>query len=168
VRVLRIAAPAALALLMLVAASAPAQVFIDPDSPSAKEYAIPLERERRQADPDVAPGGGVVQGDRSSPLFGAGIEPGEASSGGSDSAAQSPSGAGRGGAEPNGAARSGSGAVGGARDATAGDPPDAVRAAAANPGAPDGGIGTPLLIAGIAAAVLAIGGAAGFLLRRRD
>jgi hypothetical protein len=42
-----------------------------------------------------------------------------------------------------------------------------VRAATANPGAPDGGTDVTLTIAGIALSVLFVGGAAGFLWRRR-
>ena len=60
--------------LLATTAVARGQVVIDPDSPSAKEYAIPLENERRQADPETAPQDGVTQGERSSPLFGSGIE----------------------------------------------------------------------------------------------
>jgi hypothetical protein len=167
VRALRIAAP--VAVLLLLPAVAPAQVFVDPDSPTAKEYAIPLESERRQADPDVAPGEGVVQGERSSPLFGVGIEPGSGSPSARESQSDASGGGGTASGEEGGggAAGSGRGTAAGASDPASSEPPDVVQAASANPGAPDGGIGTPLLIAGVAVAVLAVGGAAGFLLRRR-
>ena len=70
---------AALTLLALLALAAPVRaqeedgVFIDPDSPSGKEYQLPLETERRQADPSREPSNGIVQGARNSPIFGAGI-----------------------------------------------------------------------------------------------
>jgi hypothetical protein len=156
VRALRIVVLAAL-VLMLFGGRAAAQVVIDPDSPSAKEYAIPLESERRQADPAVQPQDGVVHGERSSPLFGEGIEP-----------------AGR---EKRSDSASGSDASGGsdgtAAPAASGDSPrrtaqpEVVRIAASSPGAPDGGIGTALTVAGVALAVLLIGGGAGLLARRR-
>src|SRR4029078_6878430 len=45
-------------------------VFIDPGSPSAKEYALPFESERRQADPGTPQGAAIPQGQRVSPAFG--------------------------------------------------------------------------------------------------
>ena len=42
-----------------------------------------------------------------------------------------------------------------------------MRAATANPGAPDGGAGTVLMIGGVALAVLLVAGGAGVVLRRR-
>jgi hypothetical protein len=157
----------ALAATVLLAAtgSARAQVTIDPDSPSAKEYAIPLENERRQADPGRAPGAGVTQGERSSPLFGEGIEPPDRSQGAAErdaGAAERDGGARRsgGGSDTSGRDREGS-----AKESSRA--PDIVRAATANPGAPDGGLGTPAVIGGVALAVLLLGGLAGVLVRRR-
>src|SRR5918995_4038427 len=48
-------------------------LVIDPESPSAKEYALPLENERRLADPGTAPDAGIEQGARGSPAFGTGV-----------------------------------------------------------------------------------------------
>ncbi len=83
VRFLCIAAVAVLASLALAAPAAAQEegVFIDPGSPSAKEYQIPLESERRQADPEQDPSAEIVQGARSSPLFGAGIVRGDGGNG---------------------------------------------------------------------------------------
>jgi hypothetical protein len=44
---------------------------------------------------------------------------------------------------------------------------EVVRAAASNPGAPDGGTKVPLTIGGVAIGVLLVGGLIGLLLRRR-
>jgi len=146
--------------LLAAATAAPAQVVIDPDSPSAKEYAIPLENERRQADPDTAVEDGVTQGERSSPLFGEGIEA-PAREGGGEAEGKSRSSSSSGEDRTDG---------GGNTGATTGseDTPAVVRAATSDPGAPDGGIGTTLAIAGVALAVVAVGGGAGLLLRRRS
>ena len=152
-------APGAAAIVFLTfAAPAIAQedgVFIDPDSPSAKEYGIPLEAERRQADPAQEPDAGIRQGSRSSPIFGAGIV-GD-------------------GERPEKTNADAPGSAGKKRERDApreakpreSDDDAVVRAAAANPGAPSGGAGVPLTIAGVAAGVLFIGGLAGLLLRRR-
>jgi hypothetical protein len=140
---------------LTLAAPAPAQeegVFIDPDSPSAKEYRIPLESERRQADPSQEPSSEIVQGARSSPIFGAGIV---AKGAGSDRNRAQESGAATDGAEPS----------------SAGKPAEAdaaiLKAATSNPGPPAGGVGMPLTVGGVAAGVLLLGGLAGLLLRRR-
>ena len=156
---------------VLIAAPALAQdegVFIDPDSPSGKEYEIPLEAERRQADPAQERGAPVQHGARSSPLFGTGIvsEPG---AGMSRSARADRDGNA---ADPDGKAGD-PGADAPVPDGTSepqesGDEDDeVVRAAASNPGAPGGGASVPLTIGGVALAVLLVGGLAGLLLRRR-
>lgn len=156
-RALRLVALAALVLLV-ASGSARAQVVIDPDSPSAKEYAIPLEDERRQADPRTTPGDGITQGDRSSPLFGEGIERSDDSrDAGRDGRKQ------RSGGEPDKPKRDGDRSA----DGSSADRPEVVRAATNNPGAPDGGLGTPIVIGGVALAVLLLGGVAGALVRRR-
>jgi len=160
---LRVVLPATILLSLATAAPAVAQdegVTIDPNSPSAKEYAIPLENERRQADPTQAAGGRIQQGSRSSPLFGEGIEPT-----GRDGTTQG----------GGGAAASGSGTAGTtARDGRTSPGKSVTQATAAevlrarsNPGAPAGSIDTMLIIGGVAAAVLALGGGAGLWLRRR-
>jgi hypothetical protein len=144
---------------------------IDPDSPSAKEYALPFENERRQADPAAAPGAGVAPGVRSSPAFGAGV-----TAGGRDGVEQNGAAATGGSGDPGsagsgGAGGGGTGSGGGGAEAPASQrPPDVaetIRRATAAPGAPDGGLGGTLSIVGIAAAVLLVGGAAGVALRRR-
>jgi hypothetical protein len=155
---------AALALTTPAAAQEPG-VFVDPDTPTAKEYALPLENVRRQADPRTPSDAAVPQGQRVSPAFGEGIEP-AASQGGTTSAEAGSDGMRGGGARESGdasdeAAASGtSGAADDAADAT-------VRAATANPGAPGGDLGDTLVIAGGALAVLALGAGAGLFLRRR-
>jgi hypothetical protein len=129
-------------------------VFIDPRSPSSKEYDIPLERARRGADPGTDPDSPVGQGQRgAAPLFGAGIT----AAGGGD---ETGDGAGPGGGQRNGDDQ-------GSGTATAGDPPAAVVEAATNPTRPTGDGGTSLAIVGIALAVLLAGSGAGWLLRRR-
>jgi hypothetical protein len=144
---------AALASLLL-AAPAFAQedgVFIDPDSPSAKEYRLPLESERRQADPGQEPAAaGIVQGERSAPILGAGIEGGG-------------TGAKRGSRSKEKAARSSKPQ----KAAPDGDDAEILQAATSNPGPPAGGIGVALIIGGVAVGVLLRGGLAGLLLRRR-
>jgi hypothetical protein len=152
--------PLVAAMMLLLAVPTPAQeegVFIDPGSPSAKEYAIPLEAERRQADPDQEPSAGIQQGSRSSPIFGTGIVSGgsgeETSSGAPSPAAN----------ERDRGARDAPGKT--ALQESADE--DVVRAAASDPGAPDGGAGVPLTIGGVAVGVLLVGGLVGLLLRRR-
>jgi hypothetical protein len=152
---------AALASLVF-AAPAPDQqdgVFIDPDSPSAKEYAIPLESERRQADPGREPEAGIVQGERSSPIFGAGIERDRQAEGGTSSSDTRGSSEGDVGNDRRNGARSGE---------PEDDESDVLQAATSNPGPPDGGIGVLLTIGGVAIGVLLLGGLGGVLLRRRS
>lgn len=126
-------------------------VVVDPGSPTGKEYAIPLESARRQAEPrGPTPGGpaGVRQGSRSAPLFGEGIVAGNSKAGGKT----------RGGSGPESDA-----------DGTGGaNAPAAIRPAVENPGAPSGGVGTTLLASGGWAAILLVGGLAGYLFRRRS
>lgn len=160
VRLFRMVGVAVVAALMLTAPAGAQEdgVFIDPDSPSAKEYDLPFESERRQADPGQNPSDGIVQGERDSPLFGAGIGSGDEEEGGTTKSRSEERGDGAGGGS------SSSKQLEVARD----DDDDAVlRAATSNPGAPDGGIGVPLTIGGLAVGVLMLGGVAGLLLRRR-
>lgn len=148
---------------LILAAPAGAQedgVYIDPDSPSAKEYELPFESERRQADPGQNPSDGIVQGSRTSPLFGAGIVSGDGDE--------------EDGGATKGTSRSekrGDGAAGGSSSSkprmAEGDDDEVLQAATSNPGAPDGGVGVPLTIGGLAVGVLVLGGLAGLLLRRR-
>jgi hypothetical protein len=135
-------------------------VSIDPDSPSGREYDIPLESARRGAEPGRDRGAPVTQGRRSAPLFGAGITP-------SNSKREADRGTGDDGDE-----RSESTSPAPAREATpaprSAAPPAAVRAAATNPGAPSGGIGTTVLIGLGGLLVLAVGAGAGLLARRAN
>jgi hypothetical protein len=150
-----------IALAVALAAPAGAQepgVVIDPDSPSAKEYALPFESERRNADPEQGPSARIVPGARSSPLFGAGITSGDAPGSrdrgereAKDAETERTPGAGE--RTPGAGASDGDSAV--------------VRAAATNPGAPPAGAGDSLAIVGIGLGVLLIGGLAGVLWRRR-
>lgn len=160
--------------LLAAAPSAAAQVVIDPDSPSAKEYAIPLENERRQADPESTTGDEVTQGERSSPLFGAGIDdvdptPQPSGSAGAPRDGDDADGGEGGDGRDAGGGGAGGGAGGGGTQGAPGPDrtPEVVRAATANPGAPDAGIGAPLTIGSLALAVVVLGGGVGILLRRR-
>jgi len=149
---------AALLAALLLPASAAAQddgVFVDPDSPTGKQYAIPLESARRQADPAgdgrLAPPGERPTGTTAAPLFGEGIARARGSASKRSSKEQS-SKASRPGQKEN------------ANSATEGP----LKAAVNNPGAPSGGIGPTLLIAGGGALVLLLGAIVGFLMRRRS
>jgi hypothetical protein len=162
---MRLAMTTAAVLLAWAALSVPAEaqepgVQVDPDSPTGQEYDIPLERVRRRSSPSEDEGSRASRTPADT-LFGAGIEPpddGESGSGagGSGSARSSGTGSGSG-----GAARSGS------NEPSPQRPPAAVQVAIRNPGAPDGGVGGPLLLGGVAVALLAAGLAGGLLLRRR-
>ena len=146
-------------LVLLVAApSAAAQedgVFVDPDSPAGKEYAIPIDQARGEA----AGGGNRPAGEE--PLFGEGIEPADGPGDG-----ESGEGAGE---KAHGASKRGQEGSNQKGDAGDDDPSQssadlgqssaAIEAAAAE--SSDG-----LLTAGIAAAVLAVGLLAGLGLRR--
>jgi hypothetical protein len=165
-----------LTILVSLATAAPALaqdegITIDPDSPSAKEYAIPLERERRQADPAGEADARIEQGTRSSPLFGEGIESTEGGNG-EGTAATVGGTAGRGDESGTSGSRGGGGTerdrARSSRPPVRGTGAAAVLRATTNPGAPTGGVDTALIIGGVAAAVLALGGGAGLLLRRRS
>jgi hypothetical protein len=157
---LRIAAISAV-LATCTAGSAAAQddgVFVDPGSPSGKEYQIPLESARRQADPTTRAGAKVAPGERSSPLFGEGIEP-------EDDTASAGSGNGGGSSSGGSGGNGGGGSTPGTTPATQ-DPGRTTLPAATRPGAPDGGGGTTLMILGGAAVVLLAGGLGGYAMRR--
>jgi hypothetical protein len=125
-------------------------VTLDPDSPSAKEYAIPLESARRGAEPGRERGASVEQGERGAPLFGAGIS---GAAGEVLRSAATPRT--RPAASPTPARRRAERA------------PAVVRMAAANPGAPDGGAGANALVLAGGAVVVGVGAGAGLLARRR-
>jgi len=156
---------AALGLALVAPVPAAAQsdgVFVDPDSPTAKQYAIPLESARRQADPGgdgrLAPPGARPPGTGAPPLFGDGIVATSSARRGSSSG------------NPGGATRGTKRDSSSSSPSTAGstDSSSPVEAAVTNPGAPSSGIESTLLIAAGAALVLLIGGLAGFVLRRRS
>jgi hypothetical protein len=143
----------AVALLTVDAAAVSAQedgVFIDPDSPAGTEYAIPLDQARREA----AGGGTTTQGraENGQPLFGAGIAPR------SEAKGESAIGDARGGGarKPR--------AAGVDKTPRHGSNAGASTAAIAAAAGDDSSEG--LLTAGIAAAVLALGLAAGLAFRR--
>ena len=124
-------------------------MFIDPDSPAGTEYAIPLDQARREA--AGARGGPGSATAAEQPLFGAGIvrRAEERAAGPGDSRNGDRRGAAEGGdAEPSSEARTPSGGA-------------AAVAATANEGNSD-----TLPTVGIAAAVLAVGLAAGLVFRR--
>jgi hypothetical protein len=155
-----------LILAVTVAPGAAAQdegPIVDPDTPAGKEYALPLEQERREAAPGASGQDGDGAGEQ--PLFGLGID-------GSRGAR---------GSEGSGSTGDGTGAQGtprhpgqgdvqerprsGGAPARAGDlAPNAYRPAAIEAAASEGS--DALVTAGIAAAVLAAGLLAGFGLRR--
>ena len=156
------------AAIWLSAAPAMAQqddgVFVDPDSPTAKEYAIPLDAARRQAsggNPSPSGGGAATP----APRFGEGV--------GDEQAATGASGGGNGGSTGGSASGSGnatgSGTENGSGSSTSstgsGRPPSV---AASRPGAPSGGgVGTTLMVIGGGAGLLLVGAGAGYALRRR-
>ena len=136
-------------------------VFVDPDSPSTREYSIPSEQARDQADPgrdDRVPSGGPS----GSPAFGAGVgEDGGDSDGGGSNA--------------GGGSSDGGGSGGGSNDVVP-QPADAsgldedaerVLSAAGSQPVPDGGGGAVLAILGAAVLVVLAGVGTGALLRRR-
>ena len=153
----------ALGLVVALVAAAPAAaqepgVTIDPSSPSAKQYVLPLEGARRQADPKQRQSAPVQQGTTKSQLFGAGVtSSGSGGSGGGGSSAEF--------------STTGSGAKSGARSTTANGGkaslPPAVRAAVVDPGAPGRGIGTTALLIGGSLLVLLAGAGIGIAARRR-
>ena len=132
--------------------SASAQVFVDPDSPTAKEYAIPLEDARRDASsPDGD--GPVAQGDRSAPLFGEGIGGGSEGDGGGGEADQTDN-------EP----------AGGRPDDGDDDGAGIITLPQARPitaTVPQGGLGDAVTIGALALSVLLLGGVIGSIARRR-
>ena len=143
--------------LALPADPAAAQVFVDPGSPSGKEYAIPLEEARREA----STGGGdfpVEQGERSAPLFGEGV--GEPSSPGGSSRDGGDNRPGSGG-DRQGSAEDDEARGGGSVD-------EALRNTnTVGATVPQGGLGSTATIAIVALSVLLLGGVIGSIARRR-
>ena len=171
----RLALLVALAGISWLAPAAVAQeegVFVDPGSPTGKEYAIPFESARREADPS---GGSAGAPPGTAPLFGAGIVASGASAGGTD---EQPAGTGRQAAGTDGATaesnpgdsqepvRAGDGSDS-ATEAPASDEAEAaLEAAIQTPGAPSGGLDAPAVIALLAGGLLLAGGVIGLIIRR--
>jgi hypothetical protein len=130
-------------------------VFIDPGSPSGKEYEIPFESARRGAQPGTDPSAPITQGERSAVPFGEGIT------------GDSPAGAGAGSRQGNGGAPGNRDQRGNDASASRAATSEIVEAAASNPGAPPSSTGSTLLYLGAGALVLALGAGIGMLLRRR-
>jgi len=123
-----------------MAAAQADEVFVDPQSPSGKEYAIPIDRARSEAAPKSK---GPASGASQSPLFGDGVGTDDAPASGNGSAAASE--------RP------------GDRQPAAQPPPAVLRAQAA---APDGSANGVMLA--VAAGVLLIGTLIGLFVRRRS
>ena len=122
-------------------------VFVDPDTPAGKEYALPLDKARQ----DVAPNSGPQGSDPgNTELFGAGISKRD--------------GGGKGGAQGGGkgaAAGGADGERGGSQGGAAIDPGSVAKAGASS----GSGISSGWLTALIAFGVLLVGGIAGLSLR---
>ena len=151
----------ALAVTATAATAAEDEIFVDPGSPSGKEYALPIDSARQQAAAEAR--GGKTSGTKQTPLFGEGVDDRSASNSGSD--------AGGGSGDDGGASPAGAGAGKASQTSTTRSPgtaadggtPITARAQAASP---EGGLGT-IAIIGAGAGVLLLGGAIGLLLRRR-
>lgn len=142
-------------LLLPVAAQGQTGKPLDPDSPAGVEYQLPLEQARKNV------GGGDRAGGPA-PLFGAGVVAAgksvTAKAGGAGGEAQGDS------ASEEGSSRSGAGGKAG-RDSGATPGSTAIKQATLGAPDEDGGSAT-LRIAGIALAVLLVGGLLGLVLRR--
>ena len=157
-------------LLLPAAAHGQRDAQLDPDSPAGVEYQLPLEQARKNLSPsdgdgpgsEGGRGSGGGRGEGLASLFGAGIVPIKDGSGAQE-------GGDRGNADPAAAqGSSGSDRAGGdqGRDgAGAGSGAAALRQPALGASDEDGG-SAALPIAGIALAVLAVGGLLGLALRR--
>lgn len=156
---LRSVRKAMLLVLCGLAATAPAAsaqddpVFVDPDSPSGKEYELPIDRARQQGAPQTQQGRSAG-GTQAAPLFGEGVEADGAAPAAGDSR-EAPRGA-----------RSGD-----STDRANRPRPDVANARVAaerkaQAAAPEGGAGVAAIV-GVGAGVLLLGGLLGLLLRRR-
>ena len=175
--------PTTVAVLLLAAtpSSALAQgdgVTIDPDSPSGREYAIPLEDARRDAG-SAGRGGKVRRGERTAPLFGEGIEPSAQSAQGGSPGGVTGEGDSPADAEGGDGDRSGQGG-GGAGDGDDTGPssgetsreregglPGKAAAVSRSAATPAAGSSDALIVGVVGLGVLALGAFAGVLVRRR-
>jgi hypothetical protein len=128
-------------------------VHVDPGSPAAKEYALPVSQARQASE-----GGGSSEGTHEH-LFGAGIEP--PSSGSGRGAARS----GTGGAHRRARHAAGASTPGGTSSATSTQPPALVRRVAEGQSSP-GGSSSSLVLLGGGVVVIVLGAFAGVVLRR--
>jgi LPXTG-motif cell wall-anchored protein len=156
-----LAAVVGLSLLAPAPAAAQTQqgVFVDPNSPAGKEYAIPVEQARR----DAAHGSNrqpVEAGDRSAPLFGEGVMPDHSGSSSGASGGNTGRGTG-GGAKESDRTESLAKSLG---PTSAIRPRNGLTAGAATADSSAGA----LAFAGGGVAVLLLGGMAGLVLRRRN
>lgn len=156
--------------VLLLPAPATAQepgVSVDPNSPAGVEYDVPLAKARREAaGRSEGPGPDGARSPGSQPLFGVGIVEAAGGSPGSAGARSRSPDAGPG---DDGDRREAKGAENGGRRSdrsnAGGTPSPGERSTAAIEAASGGG-SQPLLTAGIAAGVLAVGLVLGFGLRR--
>lgn len=163
-------AAAAAGLGLLAPAVAQAQtpgLHVDPSSPTGKEYAIPLDQARNSANPQAAPSSGApgAQAGANAPRFGVGVGDSSkhrrsGSRGGAGAGGSGGSGGGTGGSGNAGAGSSSGGSQGGL-PGSGHLPPTAL--SSANPA---GGVTTPLLVIGLALAILMSGALGGLLVRR--
>lgn len=144
-----------LAVMAPVAAAEDNEIFVDPDSPTGREYELPIDRARERAAPSTEKqrsSGGT----RDAPLFGSGVEadgaaPAEAVR---DPAGTTPP------AMTSDRSVTGNGAAAERAAAAAGVERRAQAAA-------DDGVSGLAAVVGLGAAVLLVGGLVGLLLRRR-
>ena len=141
-----LALPLVLSLAVAPVASAQDGVQVDPDSPPAVEYALPLAEARGDAAP-AADAGDATEAGAPPPAFGSGITPKADRAGASGSGDR-----GAGSQRADAPGRSGE--------------PSAARPPAARPG--DVGGSATLYSLGAAAGILLVGGLVGLALRRRQ
>lgn len=143
-------------------------VHVDPGSPTGKEYGIPLQTARREAQSQSEGKlDSADSGSSSAPLFGEGV--GDTSSPSSGSNGGSGDSGGGGGGKSNGKSgdSSGSGGSGAATDVeTVGKAFSGTRALQAT--VPDGGTSSTLTIGALAISVLLLGAVLGSIARRRS
>jgi hypothetical protein len=156
----RIAIPILMLVLALPATAAAQRnddgVYVDPDSPTSKEYAVPAEEARRDASGGASGGSSAGGSDgggggAEAPLFGEGVdeESGKDGSAGSGGNAESDKAGAMDSASPSSVDSENTGNI-----TTADDD--------------DGGLSTGVVTGGIALVVLLVGGGLAYALKRRD
>ena len=131
-------------------------VFVDPDSPTSKEYAVPTEEARRDASGGASGGSsaGGSDGGAEAPLFGVGVDDSKSGEGSGDDSGTD------GGSADRGTA--------GGTDGSSVDAENAGNVGVSSAGGDDGGLSTGLVTGGIALLVLLIGGGIAYALKRED